>query len=70
MITGSVMIVTVMQVLDVTVTNVALPHMQQHRSQATRGCYRTSPSAITPALASRSISSRERPSSSSTSAVC
>ncbi len=28
MITGAVMIVTVMQVLDVTVINVALPHMQ------------------------------------------
>src|SRR5262245_66497956 len=27
-ITGSIMLVTVMQVLDVTVTNVALPHIQ------------------------------------------
>src|SRR5262245_56952994 len=28
MITGTVMLITIMQVLDVTVTNVALPHIQ------------------------------------------
>jgi DHA2 family multidrug resistance protein len=37
-ITATVMMVTIMQVLDVTVTNVALPHMQGSLSPASMKC--------------------------------